>query len=79
MDLGRDDGVRVDLRIVGSRRRLAERGDHQPVRVGMQPAAITADASGGPEPLEVLERGGDGDVVGFEQAFVVGQRPPYRQ
>ena len=40
LHLGRDHGVGVDLRIIGPRRRLAERRHRQPVRVRMQTAAV---------------------------------------
>ena len=67
LHLGRDHGVGVDLRVVGPRRRLPERGHRQPVRVGMQPAAVEADPGRRPEPLQMLERRRHGDVVGVEQ------------
>ena len=40
LDLGRDDGVGVHLRVVGPRRRLAERRHRQPERVGVLAAAV---------------------------------------
>ena len=56
LHLRRDHGVGVDLRVIGPRRRLAERRHRQPARIGMQPATITADAGCRPEPLQMLER-----------------------
>ena len=79
LDLGGDDGVGVDLRVVGSRRGLTERRHREPVRVRVQAAAVGSDAGRRPEPLEVRQRRSDGDVVRFEQPVVAGQRPPHRQ
>ena len=79
LHLGRDHGVGVDLRVIGPRRRLAERGDRQPLCVGVQPAAVGADPGRRPEPLQMLQRRRHGDVVSFEQTVVTGQRPPHRQ
>ena len=79
VDLGGDDRVGVDLRIVGTRRGLAECGDRQPVGVGMHPPAVGADAGRRAEPLEVRQGCGDGDVVGLQQPRVAGECPPHRQ
>ena len=79
LDLGRDDGVGVDLRVIGPRGGLAERGHRQPVGVRVQAAAVGADAGRRPEPLQMRQRRGDGDVVGFEEPVVAGERPPHRQ
>ena len=56
LDLGRDDGVGVQLRVVGPRRRLAERGHRQPERVGVLAAAVDPHPGRRPEPLQMLER-----------------------
>ena len=63
LDLGRDDGVGVDLRIVGPRRRLTERRHRQPVRVGMQRGrrwsgcgSSTRTAPGAPAPRSPRRR-----------------------
>ena len=79
LDLGRDHGVGVQLRVVGPGGGLAERRHRQPERVGMQPAAVMPDPGGGPVPLQVRQRRRHGDVVGFEQAGVAGERPPHAQ
>ena len=79
LHLGRDHGVGVDLRVVGPRCRLAERGHRQPLGVGVQPAAVGADPGRRPEPFQMLQRRRHSDIVGFEQPVVTGQRPPHRQ
>ena len=56
LDLGRDDGVGVQLRVIGPRRRLAERRHRQPERVGVQAAAVDPHPGRRPEPLQMLER-----------------------
>ena len=53
LDLGRDDGVGVHLRVIGPRRRLAERRHRQPERVGMQAAAVDPHPGRRPEPLQM--------------------------
>ena len=53
LDLGRDHGVGVELRVVGPGGGLAERRHRQPEGVGMQPAALMPDAGGRPVPLQV--------------------------
>jgi hypothetical protein len=77
--LGRDHGVRVDLRIVGPRRRLTKRRHRQPVRVRMQPTSINADPGGRPEPFQMLQRRRHGDVVSLEERAVSGECPPHTQ
>ena len=69
----------VDLRIIGTRRRLTEHGDRQSVGVGMATLVVVADPSGRPEPLKVRQRRRDGDIVCFEVAAVAGQRPQHAQ
>ena len=69
----------VDLRVVGPRGGLTERRHRQPVRVGVQAAAVGADPGRRPEPLQMRQRRGHRDVVSFEQPVVAGQRPPHRQ
>ena len=50
-----------------------------PLVSGWRRPPSAADAGRRPEPLQVRESGGDGDVVGFEQPVVAGKRPPHRQ
>ncbi len=69
----------VDLGVVIPRRRLPERGDRQPVTVRVQPPTVVTDPGRRPEPLQMLQRPGDGGVVGGEQPGVAGQRPPHTQ
>ena len=76
LDLGRDHGVGVQLRVVSTRRRLLERGHGQPERVGMLAMTVHTNPSRRPEPLQVLERCSHGDVVRFEQAGIAGEGPP---
>ena len=78
LHLGRDHGVGMDLRIVGTRRRLAEHRHRQTLRVRMQPAAVTADPRRRPEPLQMRQRRGDGDIVGLQEPVVARQRPAHR-
>ena len=77
LHLGRDDRVGVQLRVIGPRRGLAERRHRQPARVQVEAAAVGPHPGRGPEPLQVLERGGHGDVVSFQQAGVAGEGPPH--
>ena len=79
LHLRRDHGVGVDLRVIGPRRRLAERRHRQPARIRMQPATIATDPRRRPEPLQMLEHCVHGDVMSLEQAAVAGQPPPHRQ
>ena len=80
LDLGRDHGVGVDLRVIGPRRRLAERRHRQPVRVGMQAARrSTRIRVVDPNRSRCASAARHGDVVGLEEPAVAGQRPPHRQ
>jgi hypothetical protein len=79
LDLARDHSMGVDLRVVSPGGDLTERRHRQPDSVGMQPATVRADPSGGPVPLQVAQRRADGDVVSVEQAGVAGERPPHAQ
>ena len=79
LHLRRHDDVRVDLGVIGPRRRLAERRHRQTLRVRMQPSTITADPRRRPEPLQMLEHRAHGDVMGLQQAAVAGQPPPHAQ
>ena len=69
----------VDLRVVQPRRRLAERGDRQSFRVGVQAAAVRADSGCCPVPLQGVDRRLDRGVVRVEQTLIAGERPPRRQ
>ncbi len=77
-DLGGDDGVGVELRVVLPRRGLLEHGHGEPGGVGELAAAAVPHPGRAPVGLEVGERGLDGDVVGVEHTFVAGQAPPQR-
>jgi hypothetical protein len=78
LHLGRDHGVGVDLGVVGTRRRLPERRNRQALGVGMQPAAVAAHPCGRPEPFQIGQRRGHGDVVGFKEPLIAGQPPQHR-
>ena len=78
LHLRRDHGVGVDLRVIGPRRRLAEHRHRQALRVRMQPAAVMSDPRRRPEPLQMRQRRGDGDIVSLQEPVVARQRPPHR-
>ena len=79
LHLGRDHQMGVQLRIIQPGRRLPERPHRQPLRIGMQPAAVRTDPGRRPEPLQIVDHRPHGDVVTLGQAGVAGQRPPHRQ
>jgi hypothetical protein len=69
----------VQLRIIRTARRLPEPGHDQPLRVGVQAAAVGADAGGRAEPFKMRQHSLDGDIVRFREARVTGQRPQHAQ
>ena len=75
LDLGRDDGVSVQLGVIGARRGLAERGPHQPGGVGVLTSAVHTDKGRRAVPLQVRERDGDRLIVHGEDAVVTGECP----
>ena len=77
LHLRRDHGVGMDLRVIGPRRRLPEHRHRQALRVRMQPAAVAPDPRRRPEPLQMRQRRGDGDVMGLQEPVVARQRPAH--
>jgi hypothetical protein len=78
LHLRRDHRMRVDLGIVGPRRRLTEHRHRQALCIRMQPAAATADPRRRTEPLQVRQRRGDGDIMSLQEPVVARQRPAHR-
>ena len=71
----RDHGVGVHLGVIGTRRRLAERGHRQPVHVREHPGAVHPHACGCPKPLEMGQGRRHGLVMHFQDPRVTGEGP----
>jgi hypothetical protein len=76
LDLGRDDRMGVELRVIGPRRGLPERRHRQSQCVRVQASPVGPDPRRRPVALDMLERRLNGDVMGGQQARVAGERPP---
>ncbi len=78
LHLRRDHDMGVQLRIVGTARRLAEHRSGQPAGVGVEPCPVRADAGRRPIPLDHRHRGVDGPVVTLGEPVVARESPQHR-
>lgn len=77
-DLGRDDGVSVELRVILPGRHLRKHRHREPVLdIGEHARRVHPDTCGGVR-LDVVEHDPDGEVVRRLDARIAGQAPPCR-
>ena len=77
LDLRRDHRMRVQLRIIGTRRRLPERGHRQPVRRREHPRPVHTNPRRRPEPLHMRQRRRDRLIMHCEDPLVPREGPQH--